>query len=383
MDFRLTEEQELLLQSLTELLQRVAPESELAELDKNHEFPWKAWRALADNGFIGLGIPEEYGGTPTDVMTLILVCEAMGRLACPVAAVYITSIIITRDILQFGSETQKENVLRGLISGDPPVALGITEPQAGSDASAIKTSAVLDGDHYVFNGQKIYTSMANIAKYIVLMTRDPSIENPYKGMSMWLMPTDTEGVRINTLDKVGGWTIPACEVFIDNAILPKNALLGELNNGWKQLMTNFEIERLATVAVPVGAAQAALEDAVAYANQRVQFGKPIGSFQLIQEMITNMAIKIENMRNMIYKVAWMMDNNMDVRIENSMAKLYCAQSTFEIMDDAMQIFGGMGYMMDHRIQRMWRDSRAYRIGGGTDQVMVTIIGPQLLKKYKG
>jgi crotonobetainyl-CoA dehydrogenase len=381
MDFRLTEEQELLIQSLTELLQREAPESEMAELDKNHEFPWKGWRALADNGFFGLGIPEEYGGTPTDVMTLTLVCETMGKLACPVAAAYVTSIIMTRDILQFGSEKQKQEVLRGLIEGDPPIALGITEPQAGSDASAIKTSATPEGDHYVIEGQKIYTSLASIAKYILLMTRDSSIENPYKSMSMWLMPTDTKGVRINTLEKVGGWTIPACEVFIDGAILPKDALLGELNNGWKQLMANFEIERLATSAVPVGVAQAAFEDAITYAGQRVQFGQPIGNFQLVQEMIARMAIKIETMRSMIYKVAWMMDNNIDVRIENAMAKLYCAQSTFEVIDDAMQILGGVGYMMDHRIQRMWRDSRAYRIGGGTDQVMITIIGSQLLKKF--
>jgi len=382
MDFRLTEEQELLIRSLTELLEREAPESEMAELDKKHEFPWKGWQALADNGFLGLGIPEEYGGTPADVMTLVLVCETMGKLACPVAGAYITSVVVSRGILRFGTERQKHEVLGGLIKGAPPIALGITEPQAGSDVSAINTSATPEGDHYVLNGQKIYTSMASIAKYILLMTRDLSIQNPYKGMSTWLMPTDVKGVRINTLDKVGGWTIPACEVFIDDVVLPKEALLGELNNGWKQLMANFEVSRLGASAVPVGVAQAAFEDAIAYAGQRIQFGQPIGSFQLVQEMLARMAIKIEAMRNMVYKVAWMMDNGMDVRTENAMAKLYCAQSAFEVVDDAMQILGGVGYTMDHRVQRLWRDSRAYRIGDGTDQVMVTIIGSQLLKKYK-
>jgi crotonobetainyl-CoA dehydrogenase len=381
-DFKISEEQELVIKSLTELLQREAPESEMAELDKKHEFPWKGWRALAKNGFLGLGVPEVYGGTPTDVLTLILICEAMGRLACPVAAAYLPSIVITRTILRFGSEKQKNGILKGLIMGDPPIALGITEPQAGSDASAIKTSAIPDGDHYIVEGQKIYTSLANIAKYILLMTRDPNIENPYRGMSMWLMPTDTKGVRITTLDKVGGWTIPACEVFIDGAILHKDALVGEINNGWKQLMASFEIEHLAGSAVPIGVAQAAFEDAISYASQRIQFGQPIGNFQLVQEMLARMAIKIETMRNLVYRVAWMMDNSMDVRMENAMTKLYCAQSTFEVIDDAMQILGGMGYMMDHRIQRLWRDSRAYRIGGGTDQIMITIIGSQLLKKYK-
>jgi alkylation response protein AidB-like acyl-CoA dehydrogenase len=171
-------------------------------------------------------------------------------------------------------------------------------------------------------------------------------------------------------------------VFIDNACIPQSNLVGKINEGWPQLMANFEIERLALCAASLGAAEAAYEDASNYANRRVQFGKPIGEYQAVQHKITDMAVKIENMRNLIYKVAWMMDQNMPVRHEHAMCKLYVAQASFEVCDDAMQILGGLGYMVESRIQRLWRDIRLMRIGGGTDEIMYNIAGPQLLKKAK-
>jgi alkylation response protein AidB-like acyl-CoA dehydrogenase len=171
-------------------------------------------------------------------------------------------------------------------------------------------------------------------------------------------------------------------VFIDNACIQGSNLVGKLNEGWPQLMANFEIERLALCAASLGAAEAAYEDASNYANRRVQFGKPIGEYQAVQHKITDMAVKIENMRNLIYKVAWMMDQNMPVRHEHAMCKLYVAQASFEVCDDAMQILGGLGYMVESRIQRLWRDIRLMRIGGGTDEIMYNIAGPQLLKKAR-
>jgi len=380
MDFRLTDEQKLLVQSLSELLQREAPESLMADLDNRHEFPYQPWKALADNGILALGIPEEYGGTPTDIQTLTLVCETLGKLAFPLGIIYSLGIITIRDILQFGSEEIKQQVLPGFVQGDPPVALGITEPQAGSDAAALKTTAAFDGDEVVFNGQKMYCTLAKIARFILLMTRDASIENPYEAISMWLLPTETPGIRYNLLSKLGWWTVPTYEVFVDGARTPRRSLVGELNCGWPQLMANFEIERLALCAASLGAAEAAYADAAGYANQRRQFGKPIGSFQAVQHKVTDMAIKIENMRNFIYKVAWMMDNGQSVRHEHAMCKLYVAQAACEVSDDAMQLLGGLGYMADHRVQRLWRDLRLMRIGGGTDEIMYNIAGPQLLKK---
>jgi alkylation response protein AidB-like acyl-CoA dehydrogenase len=382
MDFRLTEEQELLIQSLEELLQREAPESLMAELDEKHEFPQKPWQALADHGILSLGIPEEYGGTPADIQTLTLVCETMGKHAFSLAIIYSLGIITIRDIVQFGSPEIKELVLSGFVQGDPPVALGITEPQAGSDAAALKTTAKIENGDVVFNGQKMYCTLAEISRHILLMTRDPKGDNAYESISMWLLPTDTPGVRYNLLSKVGWWCIPSYEVFIENARVPQSNLVGEYNHGWPQLMANFEIERLALCAASVGAAEAAFEDALAYANQRVQFGKPIGSFQAVQHILTDMAVSIENMKHYIYKIAWMMDCNMPVRAEHAMCKLYVARASCEVIDSAMQVMGGLGYTMDHRVQRLWRDIRLMRIGGGTDEIMYNIAGPQLLKRAR-
>jgi crotonobetainyl-CoA dehydrogenase len=382
MDFRLTEEQELLVKSLTELLQRDFPESVQSEWDEKHEFPWKAWQALADNGILALGVPEEYGGTPADIQTLTLVCETLGKYCWVLGVIYGLGVITIRDISQFGSDEIKKKVLGGFIKGEPPVALGISEPQAGSDAAGLKTTATYDGDKVIFNGQKIYCTLSGLAKYILLMTRDPKGESPYKSMSMWLLPTDTPGLRFNALPKLGWFSIPTYEVFIDNAVVDRKNLIGKENMGWPQLMANFEIERLSLAAACVGAAQAAFEDAATYANQRVQFGQPIGANQEIQNKLVDMAITLENSHNYLYKVAWMMDSNIPVRYEHAMCKLYTTQGSFKVIDDAMQIMGGMGYMMAHRVQRLWRDVRVMRIGGGTDEIMYNIAGPQLLKKYR-
>ena len=380
MDFRLTEEQELLIQSLEELLQREAPESQMAKLDEEKAFPEKQWQALADNGILGLGIPEEYGGTPADIMTMTLATEVMGKHAFSLGIIYALGVITIRDIVQFASEEIKEKVLTGFVNGDAPVALGITEPQAGSDAAALRATATFDGDEVVFNGQKMYCTLAGVTKYIMLMTRDAKIENPYEGISMWLLPTDNPGVRCSKISKVGWWSIPSYEVYIQDAREPRSSLIGKMNEGWPQLMANFEIERLTLCAASLGAAEGAYEDAVAYANQRQQFGRSIGSFQAVQHMITDMAVHIENMRNYVYKIAWMMDQGLPVRHEHAMCKLYVARASCEVIDTAMQVLGGLGYTMDHRVQRLWRDIRLMRIGGGTDEIMYNIAGPQLLKK---
>ena len=382
MDFSLTEEQRLLAQNLEELLRREVPESAQAELDEKHAFPKEAWQMLADNGILGLGIPEEYGGTPADIQTMTLACEILGKQAFSLGIIYSLGIITIRDILQFASEELKTQVLGGFVRGDAPVALGITEPQAGSDAAALKTRADFDGEEVVFNGQKLFTTLAGQARYILLMTRDQKIENPYDGISMWLVPTDSPGISMHALDKVGWRTIPSYEVYLNDVRVPKKNLVGEINCGWQQLMANFEIERLGLSAASLGAAEAAFEDSLAYANQRQQFGTPIGSFQAVQHLITDMAVKIENMRNFVFKIAWMMDQNLPVRTEHAMCKLYVAQASFEVCDAAMQVFGGVGYTMDHRIQRLWRDVRLMRIGGGTDEIMYNIAGPQLLKRAR-
>lgn len=382
MDFRLTDEQQLLVQSLTELLKREVPESYLAECDANHQAPWKGWKALADNGYLALGMPEKYGGTPSNSLTQVLITETLGRYAQPLANYYSGTYLLFHDLELFGTEEQKEKTIPAAIKGDLQLAVAITEPSGGSDDAAMVTTAVIQGDQVVINGQKTWITNSHQADYMILVTRDLTNPDPHKAMSMWLVPTNTPGVKIVEIPKLGWWTMGSCEVFLDNVCLPKSALIGQLNNGWKQLMTNFGFERAIIGAQCLGMAQAALDDAASYANKRVQFGKPIGTYQAIQHKITDMAMKLELMRDFTYKVAWMVDHGKSVRIEASMLKLYSSVATNEIVDDAVQIMGGVGVMTGSRVTRLWRDARLLRIAGGTDEMMYNAVGPQVLRQYK-
>jgi len=379
MDFRKTEEQELLLENLNELLDRVAPPSYVAECDENHRPFTEVIKALYDNGFAQLGIPEEYGGTPCDALTLMMISEEIGRHGLPAL---MGNLVQVKDILDFGNEEQKKAILDLVSRGEPAFGLGISEPQAGSDVAAVRTTATRMPDGTViFNGQKTFQTGAQHNKYVLLMTRDLENPNPHQAMSMWLVPMDTPGITVAPLKKMAWWTTDTNEIYLDNVCAPQSTLVGKEGHGFMQIMANFEVERLVLAAAVLGNAVAAFEDACRYANQRVQFGQPIGRYQLIQEKIAYMAVKIENMRNMVYKTAWMIDNKIPANNECSMAKLYCARSGFEVCDDALQIFGGIGVTMDCRIQRLWRDMRIHRIGGGTDEIMITIIAKNMLKKY--
>jgi crotonobetainyl-CoA dehydrogenase len=378
MDWKKTEEQELLLESINELLNRVAPESYIAAKDEAQEPLTEVLKALYDNGFASLGIPEEYGGTPCDNQTLAMLSIEISRHGLPAL---LGNMLSVKDILDFGNEAQKKEVLALVADGKSGFGLGISEPQAGSDVTAIRTTAIRQGDQVVFNGVKTFQTGAQTNKYCLLMTRDLENPNPYKAMSMWLVPMNLPGVSVHPLKKMAWHYTDTNEVYWDNVCAPATTLVGQEGNGFMQIMGNFEVERLLMAAGSVGLAKAAFEDACKYANQRVQFGKPIGTFQLIQEKIARMAIKIENMENLVMHTAWMLDQKMPVNTHCAMAKLYCAQSACEVADDAMQIFGGIGITMDCRIQRIWRDLRIYRIGGGTDEVMIGIIGKSILKQF--
>jgi crotonobetainyl-CoA dehydrogenase len=383
MDFRLTDEQELLLESLAELVDREWDEAEYNELYyQTHELPQRFIDVLIENGFTMLGVPEEFGGTPVDYLTLVMFAKELARLTganLPVAS----NAISIDDIISFGNEEQQRYILEYVTEhGTPPFALGFSEPQAGSDSSGILTTATRkDGKVYI-NGHKTMVTDADIAPYLLCITRDLEGEVPMKSMSMWLVPNDAAGVRLEPLHKIGLKTGRFFEVYLEDVEVEESALIGVEGNGFMQLMKNFEIERLMLVASGVGMAEAAFEEVARYANVREQFGKPIGYFQITQEKLTDMAIKIENMKNFIYKTAWEKDNGISIMISSALAKRYCAIASFEVLDECMQLMGGIGYTEESRISRMWLDVRHLRIAGGTDEIMVHIGGRQLLKKYR-
>lgn len=379
MDFKLTEEQELLLASVRELISRDFPEEYFKTCDEQHKFPIEFFSALAENGIALLGIPEELGGVPADILTQMLVLEEIAKMGAPAYILTIGQCI--HNMLTFGNEEQLQKVAESGLKGIPGYSLAFTEPQAGSDNSKIATTYTRKNGKVYLNGQKTFITGAKDYPYMMVMARDPEPKDPKRCYTLWMIDPKQPGVKLNSLHKVGWHMVSNCEVFLDNVEIDESAMVGKEGFGFIHVMQNFEIERLVIASHCLGLAECAFEDAARYANQREQFGQAIGKFQMIQLKLTQMAIKIQNMKNMVYRTAWEADNGMSLRLSTAMAKMYCAQSAFEVIDDAMQIMGGIGYTEDSRISRFWRDIRVNRIGGGTDEIMVHIAGRQILQQY--
>lgn len=383
MDFRTTEEQDLLLESLREVLEKSCTEQYMKDCYAQSRYPQEFIDALNESGFTMLGVPEEFGGTPVDTTTLMLVAEEICKFGGPHFA--FGQALSIADMLEFGSDEQKAQCMAEVAAGRPGFVLGFTEPQAGSDSGAIATSATRRDGKVYLNGHKTFMSNARRARYMLCMARDAAASaevGKKAAFSMWWVPMDAAGITIEDLSKIGWHMQDTCEVYLDEVEVDESALVGVEGAGFMQLMANFEVERLLMAASLLGMAECAFGDAARYANARIQFGKPIGSFQLIQEKITYARLGIENMRNLVYKTAWKIDNGLPVQIDSALAKLFCAQEANRIIDDCMQIMGGIGYTTDCRISRLWLDARVQRIGGGTDEVMIHIAGRSILKEYK-
>ena len=390
MDMILTDEQELLLESLDELMERYGTEDYFKECDEKHEWPQEFTDALLENGFQMLGVDEKFGGTPVDVTTLMLVAERVCKNGAPIY-VY-GNLCSLKDMTEFGSPEQQEQCFAEVMAGKPGFVLGFTEPGAGSDSSSLATTFKRRDGKVYLNGSKSFMTNAFNSKYMLCVARnaddDPNDKANRSKFSMWwvqlhddegnLMP----GITMEPLEKIGWNMGNTCEMSLNDVELEEKDLVGVEGQGFMQAMVNFEVERVLACAQSLGAAECVYEDAVRYATQRIQFGKPIGNNQLIQEHITNMYIMIENMRNWVFKCASMIDRGESVMVDSACAKLYCGRAAFEVCDLALQIMGGIGYTKDSRISRIWRDQRVYRIGAGTDEIMLHIAGRALQKPFK-
>jgi alkylation response protein AidB-like acyl-CoA dehydrogenase len=377
--FQRTEEQELLLESLRDVIKRGNYDDYFKECDKNHEFPYKACDDLVEAGFAKLGIPEEYGGTECDFITIMMAAEEAAALGWP-SLCWVNQALWVDDITSFGTPEQCKEIIGLGMRGVKPFTLGFTEPQSGSDSSAATTKWEEKGDKIIINGHKTFNTAANRSPYMLCMARGYQNENPMKDFTMFLLPMKQPGIRIENLDKIGNWMVQTCEVYMKDCEVAKSNIVGEPGKAFFQLMKNYEVERLLLCAYNVGMARCAYDEAAKYAGIREQFGKPIGTNQLIQEKIVDMKIKIENMQNMIYKYAWKKSTGQSIMIESSLAKRYTGQAAFQVIDDAMQIMGGIGYTNDCRIARLWRDQRVYRIMAGTEEIMVHTAGRALIKE---
>jgi alkylation response protein AidB-like acyl-CoA dehydrogenase len=339
-------------------------------------FPDSVFLRMGELGFLGLDKPEKYGGQGGDYFAAIVLAEALvqAESAGLALAVAVQTDMTMPPILAFGSEQQKRSWLAPAIAGEKILALGITEPDAGSDVAGIRTRARPEGEEFVINGSKTYITNGRRADGIVLLTRtDP--DAGYDGFTVFLVPLDADGVtRERTLEKLGNHSSDTAQLAFEDVRVPRDAVLGEVGKGFYNIMWELQGERLIGAAGAVASAQLAFDKTVAYAKERRAFGRAIGNFQAIRHRFAEMSAKIEAARALVHTTAWRFKNGDYPVREISAAKLVACRTNIEICDECIQIHGGAGYMREYGIERMWRDARLGRIGAGTDEVLLEVIG---------
>jgi alkylation response protein AidB-like acyl-CoA dehydrogenase len=339
-------------------------------------FPDWVFERMGELGFLGLDKPEAYGGQGGDYYTSLVLAEEMAHAHCGGLAmgVAVQTDMAMPPILAFGTEEQKQEWVVPAIQGKAILAIGITEPDAGSDVAGIKTRAVRDGDEYVINGSKTFITNGHRAHAIVLVTKtDP--DAGHGGMTLFLVPMDSPGViREKKLQKLGMHASDTALLAFQDVRVPASAMLGELGKGFYHISWELQGERLIGAAGCVAGAQQVFDRTLQYAKERSAFGRPIGKFQVIRHKFAEMATKIETARQLVYTTAWRFQNGEYPVREITMAKLYAARIAVEVADECLQIHGGNGYMKEYGIERSWRDLRLNRIGAGTDEIMLEVIG---------
>jgi alkylation response protein AidB-like acyl-CoA dehydrogenase len=372
--FIFTDEHEALRESITNFATKeLAPHAEEWE---ETTFPDWVFTRMGELGFLGLDKPEKYGGQGGDYFSAMVLGEAIGAANSGglAMAVAVQTDMAMPPILAFGTEEQKLQWAVPAIKGEKILCLGISEPDAGSDVKGIKTRAVRDGDEFVINGSKTFITNGHRAHAIVLVTKtDP--DAGYDGFSLFLVPMDLPGViREKRLKKLGMHASDTALLAFQDVRVPASALLGQEGKGFYHIMWELQGERMIGAAGSLAGAQRCFDRTLEYAKEREAFGKAIGHFQVIRHKFAEMATKIEAARQLVYVTAWRFANGEYPVREISMAKLFASRVAVEVADECIQIHGGAGYMKEYNVERAWRDARLNRIGAGTDEIMLEVIG---------
>ena len=375
MNFDLTQEQQLVRDTVREFAEsRIAPVA--AELDREHRFPYELVAELAELGLMGMTVPEEYGGAGADTLSYAVAVEELTRIDSSVAiTVAAHHSLGTLPIFYFGSEEQKREWLPQLASGEKLAAFGLTEPGAGSDAGATRTTAELRDGHWVVNGSKIFITNAGteITACVTITARTGEDE-----ISNLIVPNGTPGYEISApMEKMGWHASDTRELSFRDCAVPEGNLLGPRGQGFNQFLGILDGGRISVAAMAVGLAQGAYDLAAAYAQEREQFGRPIARFQAVQFRLADMATEIEAARNLVYKAAWVKDQGRPFGREAAIAKLYSGEMSNRVVNWALQVHGGYGYMDEFAISRLYRDQKILEIGEGTNEVQRMVIARHL------
>lgn len=381
MHFELSTEQQLLQQKVAEFCAHECPPEFETSLEQSDAFPEHLYRKMADNGFLKISFPKEYGGIDGNILDIVLIAEQLAKNSYTAVNIYLVNVVFAgMIILNCGNDAQKKELLPKLLKGDINFSFALTEPEAGSDARSIKSSAIAQGDHFLINGTKYWTTGATVADYIITVVLTSLVTDQSKLMSVFIVPTKSEGLKITPIPKLAGNAYPSCEVKFQNVSIVKENILGGiewLNNGILQLFQTAEYERICVAASCLGGAETILKECTEFAKTRQQFNKPIIKFQAIQHALADIATQIEAMRWMTYHAAWMKSMGKDCFKEICMAKLFCSETLNDIARKGMQIFGGRGYSMEYRMQRYLRESYLSLYAGGTSEIQKNVIARSL------
>lgn len=374
----LSEDQQMMRDGVLKLLEKHLPWEKIRKMDEAREFPHEAYNALAEAGYIGLLYPEALGGMGGSFKDIAVFLETLGYYYTGIAqAITTTAVYAGMYIAKFGTDELKATIVPKIISGEVKLALAMSEPGTGSDVAGLKTTAVRDGDDYILNGSKVWITCAHVADYVVAIVRTDKDQSRHEGISTILVDTKAPGVTIRPLSMLGRRTTHANEVFFDNVRVPATNLFGGEGRAWKNIMKCLGLERMALAAISSGHCFKITEYARDYAKQRIQFNKPISEFQVIQHKLVDMMIMSETARQGVYRVAELLDADLPVVKEASIAKIVATENNFKCADVGLQILGGAGYSMEYDMQMFFRDSRVGPIGGGTNEIQRNIIAKQM------
>lgn len=381
-NFDLTEEQQAIRDMVRRFArERIAPKA--AELDEKAEFPIETVKELGEMGILGIGFPEEDGGSGFDTLSYILAVEELSRVDGSHGITLAAHCSLgVWPIWKFGTEEQKKKWMPLICSGEKLSSFGLTEPEAGSDAGGTRTTAVLKGDEWVINGTKQFITNATYAGVLVITARTDKEAKGSRGISAFLLPTDAPGYSLGKKEnKLGLRASDTRELVFEDCRLPKDALLGELNHGFPIFMQTLDGGRISIAALALGIGQGALDASVPYAMQRKQFGRPIADFQMIQAYLAEMQTELTAARHLTYHSARLKDAGRSTTMASAMAKYYASTAAMKATTLAIQIHGGYGYTKDYPVERYFRDAKLCEIGEGTTEIQKIVIARELIKEF--
>ncbi len=370
----LSSEQRAWHETVDRFMEKEVTREYIREHDMERAYPYEAYEKIAAEGWLRLLIPEDHGGHGGDIFDYALMCEGLGKFGFDFATSVLVPTFTAMNIVKFGSDVQKEAYLESFMSGAIRFSISISEPNAGSDAASTRTRARRDGDEYIIKGQKLWCSgaAARDVKIAMLVRTDPEAAK-HKGLSVLIVPNDTPGLDIRKLPTLARRSTGTTEIFVDDAHVPVANRLGAEGQGWEIITDHLELERIAVAAAYVGNAQTAVDDALAYSHQRVQFDQPIFDFQVIRHMLADMQTQVDAARLLVYRAAELAARHESCAKEVAMAKLFASETLQTVSRQGMQILGGHSMLPESDMERYFREGMQCTIGGGTSQIQRAII----------